>query len=175
MAKTQIQPQSLIILIIGTKGCGKTSLVERLTSGTFSEFVLSDAIFEKRQSQTDFGETTLIIKEFTSGYIIDSFIAPDIPHRELETADGAIIMIDASDSVKRGTTIANVWYQEIRSVPVVIAVSKSDKTHLTVNYQKLKGYFDRTKREGDKMMFISAKNNINVRKPFLHLLKRIVF
>lgn len=155
------------IILVGDAGVGKTTLVNRHTSGNFEKRYIATLGVDVTplRFKTNYGEYVLNIwdcagsEKFSGlgdGYYVE--------------ADAAICMFSLDSKI----TMENIpkWIRDVKrmceNIPTIIAGSKYDDPNLEVNSKM----FGAAVRDlGYPMLEISSKSNYQYDKPFLHLLR----
>jgi len=163
----------LKIVLCGEGGVGKTSIAYRFTKGTFYDAMRITVGIEHFTKVIRInGKEVKIILWDLGGEERFRFLAPVF----LKGARGGVFVFD----ITREETFLKLeeWYsifrQQVGNSPAVLVGNKIDLEEFRVvlrdyaeEYAKSKGFLGYYE--------VSAKNNINIEKPFIDLIKYILF
>lgn len=149
---------ALNFLIIGNKQCGKTTFINRHSTGNFTKyyFPTTECEITPISFNTNFGLFNLNI--FDGGY----------PSK----VDGVIVMFDLTNYQTFRDVDAFINWSKVMfgNIPIVLCGNKIDSKNQVVKPNKISNFII---NKNVTYYDISAKSNYNYEKPFLYLLRQV--
>lgn len=160
---------------------GKSTLADRLieATGTISQNKMQEQFLDMMDLERERGITIKLqpVRMSYRGYIINMIDTPghvDFSYevsRSLAAVEGVILLVDATKGIQ-AQTLANLEFAKKQNLVIIPAVNKIDLHNAMVeetvdNVAELLGI------DGDEILRISAKKNINIDKVLERVIERI--